>query len=105
MMSISLNGANGQNGSNGHSGVNHGSNGASREPADLQMDQIRDLLLGQLKVELANRFAAIEERLATLERNLAAARTDDETKRKAGYDALAKGVAALSEHVQQMAKS
>jgi hypothetical protein len=98
-MSTSLNGTNGPIVSAALA------SGNIRDPADVQMDQIRDLLLGQFKTELSGRFAAIESRLSTLEQHVAAARHEPEAKRKASLDELAKGVATLGEHIRQMART
>ena len=100
-MSASVNGTNGYGQSSASTGV---SRDTVRDPADIQMDQIRDLLFGQFRTELAGRFAAIESRLTALERQLAAARAEDEAARKASLDALAKGVATLGDHIRLMAK-
>ena len=74
------------------------------DPADATMDQIRDLLFGEFKREVDGRIAAIEQRMADLERRLSAARTEDETKRRGMLDDIARGVAALGDHVKQIAK-
>lgn len=81
------------------------------DPADAQMDQIRDLLFGELKRDIDARMAAFDARLVDLERRLAAARSEltavrseDETKRKAMLDDIARGVAALGDHVKQISR-
>jgi hypothetical protein len=74
------------------------------DPADAQMDQIRDLLFGEFKREIDQRMAVFDARLVDLERRLAAARNEDEGKRKAMLDDIARGVASLGEHVKQISR-
>jgi hypothetical protein len=81
------------------------------DPADAQMDQIRDLLFGEFKREIDQRLAGFDARLVDLERRLAAARTElasarteDEGKRKAMLDDIARGVATLGDHVKQISR-
>jgi Mg2+ and Co2+ transporter CorA len=105
-MSSAANGSNGY----GHAHANPSANVVSLsmakalDPADAQMDQIRDLLFGEFKREMDQRIGAIEARLVDLERRLSAARTEDETKRRGMLDDIARGVAALGDHVKQIAK-
>lgn len=101
------------NGSNGY-GTHGSSHGTANvislntakplDPADAQMDQIRDLLFGELKREIDQRFVAIETRLVDLERRLSAARNEDETKRRMMLDDIARGMAVLGDHVKQIGK-
>ena len=76
----------------------------AHDPADAQMDQIRDLLFGELKREIDQRFGAVETRLADLERRLSAARNEDEAKRRGMLDDIARGMSALGDHVKQIGK-
>lgn len=110
------------NGSNGYANGQHGGgNGVQNvitlnpakaiEPADAQMDQIRDLLFGELKRDIDARLAAFDARLVDFERRLATtrneltvARAEDDNKRKAMLDDIARGVAALSDHVKQITR-
>jgi hypothetical protein len=103
-MNTSTNGANGY--SNGHSAPNVVTLPVTKaiDPADAQMDQIRDLLFGEFKREIDHRMAAFEARIVDLERRLAAARSEDESKRKAMLDDIARGVASLGEHVKQISR-
>lgn len=101
-MSSAANGTNGY----GHTSANVVSLSMAKapDPADAQMDQIRDLLFGELRREIDQRIGAIESRVVDLERRLSAARTEDETKRRGMLDDIARGVAALGDHVKQIAK-
>jgi hypothetical protein len=103
-MSSLSNGANGYG--NGHGGTNVVSLTPAKaiDPADAQMDQIRDLLFGEFKREIDQRFAVFDARLVDLERRLAAARSEDEGKRKAMLDDIARGVASLGDHVKQISR-
>ncbi len=74
------------------------------DPADAQMDQIRDLLFGEFKREIDTRMATFDARLLDLERRLAAARAEDESRRKAMLDDIARGVALLGDHVKQISR-
>lgn len=76
----------------------------SADATDVQMDQIRDLLFGEFKREIDTRLAAIESKLVDFERRLSAARTEDEGRRKALLDDLARGVEALGQHVKQIVR-
>ncbi len=74
------------------------------DPVDAQMDQIRDLLFGEFKREIDLRMAAFEARIVDLERRLAAARAEDETRRRSMLDEIARGVTALGDHVKQISR-
>ena len=100
-------------GSNGAASNGAASNGASPnvvslstakaiDPADAQMDQIRDLLFGEFRREIDQKLAVMDQRITDLERRLSAARTEDESKRKSMLDDIARGVSALGDHVRQI---
>jgi hypothetical protein len=74
---------------------------AGREPTDLQMDQIRDLLFGEFRNGIESRLAAMEVRLAALEAGLAAVKTDEDKARRATFDALADGLGTLATQLRQ----
>jgi hypothetical protein len=114
IMSSLSNGANGYGNGNGHTSGFGGGLGAPNvvtlntakaiDPADAQMEQIRDLLFGEFKREIDQRMAIFDARLVDLERRLAAARSEDESKRKAMLDDIARGVATLGDHVKQISR-
>jgi hypothetical protein len=91
-------------------GAAHGRDAAhgrepARDPSDAQMDQIRDLLFGSLRSEFMARFDALEQRVVSLERQLAAAKQEEEGQRRAAFDSLAKGIADLSTHIRHLSKT
>jgi hypothetical protein len=73
-----------------------------RDMADVQMDQIRDLLFGEFRKQFDARLAVIEARVDTIERRLDAALATGETERRATLDELSRGVAALGEHIRRI---
>jgi hypothetical protein len=75
---------------------------SGRNPADLQMDQIRDLLFGEFKTRMESRLAAMAVRLAALEAGLAAARSEEDQHRKATFDTLADGLGTLANQIRQL---
>jgi hypothetical protein len=72
-----------------------------RDPGELQMEQIRDLLFGELRRQMEGRFAALEARVAALEAGLASARAEEEHRRRAAFDSLAEGITALAGQIRQ----
>jgi hypothetical protein len=106
IMSSVSNGTNGYSHASGHTAPNVVNLPTAKviDPTDVQMDQIRDLLFGEFKREIDHRMAAFETRIVDLERRLAAARSEDETKRKSMLDDIARGVAALGDHVKQISR-
>lgn len=87
-------------------------NGMIREIGDPKMDQIRELLVGDLVRENEARMAAMELRVRELEGSLTA-RIDDLARRidalagtsdgrhRDAFDELARGVAALGESIRR----
>lgn len=72
---------------------------------DQQMDQIRDLLFGPVRAELLARIGALEQRVAALEKAVAEARVEDQSRRQAAFDGLSGAVASLATEIRSLAKS
>jgi hypothetical protein len=71
-----------------------------REGNDEQMEQIRELLLGDLR----GRIGRLESRMDAIEARLAALSGEIDSDRRATFDTLAKGVSELAEQVRHIAK-
>jgi hypothetical protein len=99
-----------------HSGLQNGlSNGngsstlggltsTSRDLRDDQMDQIRDLLFGDLKRQMDARFAAIETRLNTLEARVQAVSNESVATRRETLDDLSRGIGELGDYIRRIAR-
>lgn len=86
------------------------SSGAARETSDPQMDQIRELLVGDIVRQGEARLATLELRIRNLE-SVVTARLDElsaridalagatDDKHRAAFEELARGVAALSDSI------
>ncbi len=89
--------------------------GLAREAGDPKMDQIRELLVGDLVRENEARMAALELRIRELETSLSA-RIDDLSRRldslagttdgrhRAAFDELARGIATLGASIQRLGR-
>jgi hypothetical protein len=71
---------------------------ASHDLGDEQMDQIRDLLFGEVRRALEGRVAALEARLGALEARVEAVARD----RSQSLEGLADGIAELGQHVRRL---
>lgn len=71
-----------------------------REGTDEQMEQIRELLLGDLR----GRIGRLEARMDAIEARLAALSGEIDSDRRATFDTLAQGVSELAEQVRHIAK-
>ena len=75
-----------------------------RDGSDEQMDQIRDLLFGEMRRTWDARLQALETRLGTLESKLEALSYDVTTERRAEMAILAEGVDELGRHIRRLTK-
>lgn len=91
-------------------GPDHG-----QEPGDDKMEQVRELLYGELRrehelriTELERRFKAFEldvtRRLDALHARLEALRAESGSDRRAAFDELARGMTELSHEIQRIAR-
>lgn len=76
----------------------------NRDGADEQMEQVRDLLFGDLRRIWDARLQALETRLGTLESKLEALTYDLDTNRRAELAQLAEGVDELGRHIRRLTK-
>jgi polyhydroxyalkanoate synthesis regulator phasin len=76
----------------------------TRDSSDEQMDQVRDLLFGDLRRTWDARLQALETRLETLESKFEALTYNVTTERRAEMSTLAEGVDELSRHIRRLTK-
>ncbi len=76
-----------------------------RDLHDDSMDQIRDLILGDLRRHWDARLHTLETRLQTLEDKLDAFRHEHKAARQDHISALAAGIDDLGQHIRSLARS
>ena len=74
------------------------------DSADAQMEQIRELLVGDLQRRADARLEALEARVRDLEARLEALSTEQTASRRSAFEELAKGVAELGERIRNLAQ-
>jgi hypothetical protein len=74
------------------------------DSADAQMEQIRELLVGDLQRRADARLEALEARVRELEARLEALNTEQTASRRSAFEELAKGVAELGERIRNLAQ-
>lgn len=75
-----------------------------RDPRDDQMDQIRDLLFGEYKRVMDEKFAGIETRLSTLEARVHALAGEHVATRRDTLDDLSRGIEELGAYVRRLSR-
>jgi len=75
------------------------------DSADAQMEQIRELLVGEVQRRVDARVEALEARVRDLEARLEALSAVQTASRRAAFEELAKGVAELGERIKNLAQS
>ncbi len=78
---------------------------AARDPHDDSMDQIRDLILGDLRRLWDARLQTLETRLQTLEDKVDALRHEHKSSRQEHISALAAGIDELGHHIRSLSRS
>lgn len=91
---------------NGFAGsdIGNGLSATPRDPRDDQMDQIRDLLFGEYKRLTDEKFAAIEQRLCTLESRVHALAGEQVASRRDTLDDLSRGIEELGAYVRRLSR-
>ena len=69
---------------------------------DQQMEQIRELLFGEMQRQSDVRFARIEARMDAIEARIGAMAGEIDADRRTSFDALARGVSDLGEQIKRM---
>lgn len=80
----------------------HDSYDGTREVQDDSMDQIRDLILGDLRRHWDARLQTLETRLQTLEDKVDALRHETKAARQDHISALAAGIDDLGQHIRSL---
>ncbi len=71
------------------------------EQMDQQMEQIRELLFGEMRRQIDARFAELEARMAALESRLGAMSGEIDADRRTAFDTLARGITDLGEQIRR----
>jgi len=74
------------------------------DSADAQMEQIRELLVGDVQRRADARLEALETRVRDLEARLEALSTEQTASRRSAFEELARGVAELGERIKNLAQ-
>jgi hypothetical protein len=74
------------------------------DSADAQMEQIRELLVGDVQRRADARLEALEARVRDLEARLEALSTEQTASRRSAFEELARGVAELGERIKNLAQ-
>jgi len=74
------------------------------DSADAQMEQIRELLVGDVQRRADARVEALEARVHDLEARLEALNTEQTASRRSAFEELARGVAELGERIKNLAQ-
>lgn len=72
------------------------------DPTDQQMEQIRELLFGEMKRQADQHFAQIEARMDALEARVGAMAAEIDAERRTSFDSLARGVSELGEQIKRL---
>ncbi len=72
------------------------------DPTDQQMEQIRELLFGEMKRQADLRFAQIEARMDAMEARIGAMAAEVDAERRTSFDGLARGVSELGEQIRRL---
>ena len=81
-----------------------GAQSAPTESTDAQMDQIRELLVGDILRRADARVEALEARVRELEGRLEALGAEQTAGRRSAFDELSRGVAELGERIRHLAQ-
>ena len=81
-----------------------GAQSSRLDSADVQMEQIRELLVGDLQRRADARVEALEARVRDLEARLEALNTEQTASRRSAFEELARGVAELGERIRNLAQ-
>jgi polyhydroxyalkanoate synthesis regulator phasin len=74
------------------------------DSADAQMEQVRELLVGDLQRRADARVDALEGRVRELEARLEALNAEHTASRRSAFEELARGVAELGERIRNLAQ-
>jgi len=74
------------------------------DSADAQMEQIRELLVGDVQRRADARLEALEARVRDLEARLEALNSEQTANRRSSFEELARGVAELGERIKNLAQ-
>lgn len=86
------------------SGIGDGLATPANDARDDQMDQIRNLLFGEYKRVMDEKFGAIEMRLATLEARVHALAGEQVATRRETLDDLSRGIEELGAYVRRLSR-
>ena len=81
-----------------------GAQSAPTESTDAQMDQIRELLVGDILRRADARVEALEARVHELEGRLEALGAEQTAGRRSAFDEWSRGVAELGERIRHLAQ-
>jgi uncharacterized protein YlxW (UPF0749 family) len=82
-----------------------GAQSTHADSTDAQMEQIRELLVGDILRRADARVEALEARVRELEGRLEALGAEQTASRRSAFDELARGVAELGERIRHLAQS
>ena len=78
---------------------------ADERHVDKQMDQVRELLFGEMRREFESRLAVIDTRIGALEARFDAMSSQIDADRRSAFDAMAKGVGELGEQFRRLSRT
>jgi polyhydroxyalkanoate synthesis regulator phasin len=81
-----------------------GAQSSRADSADAQMEQIRELLVGDVQRRSDARVEALEARVRDLEARLEALNTEQTASRRSAFEELARSVAELGERIRNLAQ-
>jgi CHASE3 domain sensor protein len=76
---------------------------AANDTSDQQMDQIRELLFGEMRRQLDTRLSQLEQRVDAMEARIASMSGEIDADRRTAFDALARGISDLGEQIRRTA--
>jgi polyhydroxyalkanoate synthesis regulator phasin len=81
-----------------------GAQSSRADSADAQMEQIRELLVGDVQRRADAGVEALEARVRDLEARLEALNSEQTASRRSAFEELARGVAELGERIKNLAQ-
>jgi archaellum component FlaC len=85
--------------------VPQGAQSAHADSTDAQMEQIRELLVGDIQRRAHARLEALEARVRDLVARLEALSAEQTASRRSAFDELARNVTELGERIRQLAQT
>jgi len=85
--------------------VPQGAQSAHADSTDAQMEQVRELLVGDIQRRADARLEALEARVREFEARLEALSAEQTASRRSAFDELARNVTELGERIRQLAQT